>query len=561
MLGNGNKAKDASTTLLEGRNVTSSFNNINKTRKGDLNSIAFEEMEIKSRLLNLHQPCYVIQDQNRVGIANQGNFYDPNNSQSEKLETLMVVPPLPPQQLGDRDFLAFHGVKYAYMAGAMAGGIASAELVIALGKAGILGSFGAAGLVPSRIEAAINQIQQALPQGPYAFNLIHSPSEEALERRAVDLYLKHGVRTVEASAFLDLTPHIVYYRAAGLSLNASGQIEVKNKIIAKISRQEVATKFLQPAPRKILQQLVEQQLITELQATLAEKVPIADDITTEADSGGHTDNRPLVCLLPAILVLRDQMQQKYRYDKQVRIGAAGGIATPESALAAFMMGASYIVTGSINQSCVEAGTSVHTKNLLAQASMADVIMAPSADMFEMGVKVQLLKRGTLFPMRAQKLYDLYRSYNSIDEIPLEERQKLEEQVFGRNLEAIWQDTVAFFTERDPEQITRANDNPKRKMALIFRWYLGLSSRWSSSGEKGREIDYQIWCGPAIGAFNEWVKESYLAESNARHVVDVAHHIMTGAAYLYRLQSLKFQGLQMPAHYRYYRPIPLSVGRE
>lgn len=556
MLGNENKVKDASTSLLEGHDVTSSFNNINKAGKGDLDSIAFEEMEIKSRLLNLHQPCYVIQHQNRVGIANQGNFYDPNNSQSEKLETLMVAPQLPPQQLGDRDFLAFHGVKYAYMAGAMAGGIASVELVIALGKAGILGSFGAAGLVPSRIEAAINQIQQALPQGPYAFNLIHSPSEEALERRAVDLYLKHGVRTVEASAFLDLTPHIVYYRAAGLNLNALGQIEINNKVIAKISRSEVATKFLQPAPTKILKQLVEQQLITELQATLAEKVPMADDITVEADSGGHTDNRPLVCLLPSILALRDEMQRQYRYDRQVRIGAAGGIATPESALAAFMMGASYIVTGSINQSCVEAGTSVHTKNLLAQAAMADVIMAPSADMFEMGVKVQLLKRGTLFPMRAQKLYDLYRSYNSIDEIPLEERKKLEEQVFGRNLEAIWEDTVAFFTERDPEQITRANDNPKRKMALIFRWYLGLSSRWSSSGEKGREMDYQIWCGPAIGAFNEWVKESYLAEPDARRVVDVAYHIMNGAAYLYRLQSLKFQGLQMPAYYRYYRPMPL-----
>ena len=42
----------------------------------------------------------------------------------------------------------------------------------------------------------------------------------AIERRAVDLYLKYEVRTVEASAFLDLTPNIVYYRVAGLSLNA-----------------------------------------------------------------------------------------------------------------------------------------------------------------------------------------------------------------------------------------------------------------------------------------------------------------------------------------------------
>ncbi|WP_341529637.1 PfaD family polyunsaturated fatty acid/polyketide biosynthesis protein [Nostoc sp. UHCC 0302] len=537
MLANVNKA-------IEIGNVT---NYLNKAEKGDLDAIAFDEVEIKTRLLNLQQPCYVLNNHGQIGVTNKSD-----NSRSG-LETLIVAPPLPPEKLGDRNFQSWHGVKYAYAAGAMAGGIASAELVIALGKASILGSFGAAGLVPSRIEAAIHQIQEALPQGPYAFNLIHSPSEEALERRAVDLYLKHNVRTVEASAFLGLTPHIVYYRAAGLSVNVFGQIEVKNKVIAKISRSEVATKFLQPAPTKILKQLVEQQLITELQATLAEKVPMADDITVEADSGGHTDNRPLVCLLPSILALRDEIQRQYRYDKQVRIGAAGGIGTPESALAAFMMGASYVVTGSVNHSCVEAGTSVHTKNLLAKAAMADVIMAPCADMFEMGVKVQLLKLGTFFPMRAQKLYDLYKTYNSIEEIPTEERQKLEQQVFGRNLDAIWEDTVKFFSERDPEQIARANDNPKRKMALIFRWYLGLSSRWSSSGEKGREMDYQIWCGPAIGAFNEWVKGSYLADPNARRVVDVAYHIMNGAAYLYRLQSLKLQGLQLPEDYRYYRP--------
>ncbi len=92
-----------------------------------------------------------------------------------------------------------------------------------------------------------------------------------------------------------------------------------------------------------------------------------------------------------------------------------------------------------------------------------------------------------------------------------------------------------------------------KMALIFRWYLGLSSRWSNSGEKGRETDYQIWCGPAMGSFNDWVRGSYLADPNNRKVVDVANHIMRGAAYLFRIQSLKMQGLQMPATYMQYRP--------
>lgn len=528
----------------------------NPVWQGSLSSVAFDEEGIKAKVLNLGKPCYIVSKQGQIGITNEGYLSDADSSQTEAPETLTAVPPLLPQQLGDPSFLTFHGVKYAYAAGSMANGIASEELVIALGKEKILSSFGAAGLVPKRIEAAIERIQEALPQGPYAFNLIHSPSEAAIEKGAVDLYLKYGVTTLEASAFMDLTPNIVYYRVAGLSLNSADQIQLKNKIIAKISRTEVATKFLQPAPTKILKQLVAQGLITQLQANLAEKVPMADDITVEADSGGHTDNRSLVCLLPSILALRDEIQRKYGYEQPVRVGAAGGIGTPHSALAALMMGAAYVVTGSINQSCIEAGASAHTKDLLAQAAMADVIMAPAADMFEMGVKLQVLKRGTFFPMRAQKLFDFYKNYNSIEEIPASEIEQLEKQVFRKSLDSIWQDTVAYFSQRDPEQITRAMNNPKRKMALIFRWYLGLSSRWSNTGEKGREMDYQIWCGPAMGGFNDWVKDSYLAQSNNRRVADLAHHIMNGAAFLYRLHNLKLQGLQLPAQYWNYLPKPL-----
>jgi PfaD family protein len=427
-------------------------------------------------------------------------------------------------------------------------------MVIAVGKQKLLSSYGAGGLTPDRIETAINRIQEALPHGPYAFNLIHSPNEPAIEHRAVELYLKYQVTTVEASAFLDLTPNIVYYRVAGLGLNANSQIEIKNKVIAKISRREVATKFLQPAPVRILKDLIQQGLVTELQANLASQVPMADDITVEADSGGHTDNRPLVCLLPSIISLRDEIQAQYQYEKPIRIGVAGGIGTPESALAAFMMGAAYIVTGSINQSCIESGACDYTKKLLAQAEMADMMMAPAADMFEMGVKLQVLKRGTMFPMRAQKLYELYRTYDSIEDIPLAEREKLEKQIFRRKIAEVWEGTAAYLSQKNPEKLGKAVNNPKLKMALIFRWYLGLSSRWSSTGEKGREVDYQIWCGPAMGGFNDWVRGSYLAEPQNRHVVDVAHHIMLGTAFLYRIQNLKVQSLQIPNNYSQYRPL-------
>ena len=533
---------------------SSSMNNNYQGWQGDLDTVSFDAGNIKNKLMNLNAPCYILNKEGQIGISNQGSLSYSANGKTQKLEMLLTVPAIGFHQLGNPSFLEFYGVKYAYMTGAMAQGIASEEMVISLGKANILSSFGAGGLSPARIETAIHKIKQALQHKSFAFNLLHSPSEPAIERRSIDLYLQHQIRIIEASAFLDLSDNIVYYRAAGLSLNSANEIEIKNKIIAKVSRREVAIKFLEPAPTKILNQLVQQGLITELQANLAAKIPMADDITVEADSGGHTDNRPLVCLLPSILELRDEIQRKYGYENPVRIGVAGGISTPQSALAALMMGAAYIVTGSINQSCLEAGTSEHSKKLLAEAEMTDVMMAPAADMFEMGVKLQVLKRGTLFPLRAQKLGELYKNYNSFAEIPPDEIEKLEKQILRKTIAEIWQETSNYLSQRNPEKLSKAANNPKLKMALIFRWYLGLSSRWSNTGEKGREIDYQIWCGPAMGSFNNWVRGSYLADIKNRRVVDIADQIMTGAAYLYRIQNLKIQGLQMPEEFSQYHPV-------
>ena len=152
-------------------------------------------------------------------------------------------------------------------------------------------------------------------------------------------------------------------------------------------------------------------------------------------------------------------------------------------------------------------------------------MAPAADMFEMGVKVQVLKRGTMFPMRAAKLFELYRAYNSIDEIPLHEREAIEKTIFRDSLANIWEKTRQFFAELDPSHIERAEREPKHKMALTFRWYLGLSSRWANTGDAGRQVDYQIWCGPAMGAFNEWTKGSFLEEPANRRVGTVAMNLL------------------------------------
>jgi PfaD family protein len=439
----------------------------------------------------------------------------------------------------------------------MANGIGSCDIVEAMARAGMLGFFGAAGLSLERVEAAIERLQTNVGDLPHGFNLIHSPNEPALEEAIVDLYLKRGVRLVEASAYLDLTPALVRYRTAGIHSSADGRVVTRNRVIGKVSRVEVAGKFFAPPPERLLRDLVQRKQITEEQARLASRIPMAQDVTAEADSGGHTDNRPAITLIPTLIALRDRLQAQHRFDQSLRVGAAGGIATPASTAAAFALGAAYVLTGSINQACVESGSSDAVREMLAQTEQADVIMAPAADMFEMGVKVQVLKRGTMFALRAAKLYELYRGYPSLEAIPLAERKPLEEKVFRASLDEIWRLTRDFWQSRNPEQLRRAEGDSKYKMALVFRWYLGLSSRWANSGEAARKVDYQVWCGPAMGAFNEWAKGSFLEAPRNRRVVTLALNLLYGAAVLTRLQLLRCQGVSFPAEWSRVDPMALE----
>ncbi|MCH7526982.1 MAG: PfaD family polyunsaturated fatty acid/polyketide biosynthesis protein [Planctomycetes bacterium] len=475
------------------------------------------------------------------------------------LPLVAYAPALLPERLGDPGFRAAHRLRYAYVAGAMANGVASVEIVEAMARAGMLGFFGSAGLSLERIRSAIDQLQGALrdPDSrghlPYGFNLIHSPQEPRTEAATVDLYLARGVDLISASAYLDLTPPLVRYRVAGIHRDSDGAVVVPNKVIAKVSRIEVARKFFSPPPLDMLQHLVKQKVITQEQARMAAEVPVAEDLTAEADSGGHTDNRPALVLLPIMLALADEMRTTYGYRQPLRVGAAGGIATPNSTAAAFAMGAAYVLTGTINQACVESGTSEAVREMLARAGQADVTMAPAADMFEMGVKVQVLKWGTMFAVRARKLYDLYRTCASLADIPAAQRAALERDYFRSSLAEAWSKTRDYFAIRDPEQIARAEREPKHEMALLFRSYLGQSSHWANSGEPSRRADYQIWCGPAMGAFNQWARGSFLESPNRRDVVTVGMNLLVGAASLTRAGWLCAQGVALPSSARRFAP--------
>lgn len=463
------------------------------------------------------------------------------------------APALRPSQLGDPGFCATHGLTYPYVAGAMANGVGSEAVVEAMARAGMVGFFGAAGLSPERIEAAIDRIQRTVGDRPYGFNLIHTPAEPQSEAAVVALYLRRGVHLVSAAAYIELTLPLIRYRVAGIHRDAEGAVVTPNKMIAKVSRVEVARKFFAPPPVELLTVLVEEGHINASQAAMAAEIPVAEDLTAEADSGGHTDNQPAISLVPTMLALADDMQTRHGYRTSLRVGAAGGIATPESAAAAFAMGAAFVLTGTINQSCVEAGTSPVVREMLARAGQADVTMAPAADMFEMGVQVQVLKWGTMFAVRARNLYRLYRTHASLDEIPAATRQVLERDYFRSTLTEAWASTRAYFAVRDPAQVARAESDPKHRMALVFRSYLGQASRWANSGEVSRKGDYQIWCGPAIGAFNEWARGSFLEASDRRDVVTLGMNLLVGAAALARVGWLRAQGVSLPRAARRFLP--------
>lgn len=429
--------------------------------------------------------------------------------------------------LGSREFRQSYNLKYAYVTGSMYRGIASEQLVIRVAKAGMLGFFGTGGLSLTRIESAIQEIQGNLKDGQaYGMNLLHQPENKALEDAIVDLFLRYNVRCIEASAYINLSSALIRFRAKGLVREPDGSVVISKRIMAKVSRPEVAEVFLSPAPHRMVSRLLDENKITKDEAALLREVPMADDLCVEADSGGHTDQGVMSVLLPTMIRLRDRLMDKYGYGLRVRVGAAGGIGTPEAAAAAFIYGADFILTGSINQCTVEAGTSDTVKDLLQQLGIQDTDHVPAGDLFEMGSLVQVVKKGLFFPSRARKLYELYQRFGSLEEVDDLTRRLLEEKYFRQRLTQVYEEVKAHMskTERQGDK-----EHPKRQMARVFKWYFWQSTGWAQSGDPDRHLDYQIHSGPAMGAFNQWVKDTPWEHWKSRHVDEIGLKLMEDTA--------------------------------
>ena len=72
-------------------------------------------------------------ESHRVGLAQNGEISSAaaisEKSPGQQYPLLGILPPLYPEWLGDRGFQEIHGVRFAYVGGAMARGIGSARLI------------------------------------------------------------------------------------------------------------------------------------------------------------------------------------------------------------------------------------------------------------------------------------------------------------------------------------------------------------------------------------------------------------------------------------------------
>ena len=329
---------------------------------GAVGVAAFSPVALRSVVERIREPAVVVRDEanGRIGVAVGGGVRPEGRLEGggDGLTVLGSLPPMYPEWLGERSFSEVHRVRFPYIVGEMAQGVATAPMVVAAARAGLTGFFGAAGLPLERVDSAIREIRAALGTQPgWGVNLIHNPDASDDEQRVAELCVQHGVPAVSASAFMALTPAVIYCACAGLGQDAAGRIVRPRRIVAKVSRPEVAELFLSPPPPRRSARWSPAVCSARLRRRWRRASRWPRTSRSRPTAAGTPTTGPLVALLPTMLALRDGWRRSYGYPRPMRVGAAGGLATPSAVAAAFALGAAYVLTGSVNQACVESGLS------------------------------------------------------------------------------------------------------------------------------------------------------------------------------------------------------------
>lgn len=420
------------------------------------------------------------------------------------------APPATPEP-GSPAFREDYGAARAYAAGSLAHGVAGPEMLLRLRDAGLVGFLGTAGRSPAAIGSDLRDLTGDTTGIGIGLPVGVAPPEHV--DAVAELAVRHGLRHAEAPAAGGVADALLRWRFTG-----------PRSLLVKVGRLSDAERFLRPPPREALERLVRAGVLGVAEARAAERAPVATDVCVEAMPvwlcGG--DSGP--ALLPAVVGLRDGIAADLGYERAPRVGAGGGLGTPSAVAAAFLSGADFVLTGSVNQCTPEARTSNVVKDLLATLDVDDTVEAPAGERFELGGRGRVVRRGTLFGPRAELLFRAYRDHGGLHELPGRTRRTIERDLFGEDLESVGERVGAA-----PAGAARSGeDHARHRMAAVFRSYFERASALALDGVPGEQFNYRIPCGPAMGAFNRYAAGTALAPWSARRVDVVATALLDGA---------------------------------
>src|SRR5262245_64554491 len=98
---------------------------------------AWDAGGLVAALTRVREPLHVVRDEasEAVGLGLGGEVVASRDARAGDHALLATLPALYPEWLGDRSFAEVHGVRFPYVVGEMANGIATARMVIAAGQA------------------------------------------------------------------------------------------------------------------------------------------------------------------------------------------------------------------------------------------------------------------------------------------------------------------------------------------------------------------------------------------------------------------------------------------
>ena len=344
----------------------------------------------------------------------------------------------------------------------------------------MLGFFGAAGLSPKPSEAA-DPLCDEIPG--LAVRLQPHPQPRTSRPRAavVDLFLRarrppgRGVGVPRPDAAASCAT------ASPASRRRGGGIVPPNRIIAKVSRVEVAPKFLCARPRGRCSGAARGR--AKSRRASGARAPAADGGRRHRRGRlGRPHRQPAARrLLPdAPAPCATSCSRSTATPSRSRVGAAGGIATPRGGRR--VRDGRGLRRHRLGQPGVPSNRARPTPcaRCSPRRGRPTSTMAPAADMFEMGVKVQVLKRGTMFPMRAaQALRAVPDVTPASTRFPPPTRPGLEKQIFRATLDERWEETAPFFagaTRPDRAGRRRAEAQDGAGVPLVSRAGVALGER-------------------------------------------------------------------------------------